>query len=33
MYLFENSAEFKAKNTVNERKYPVFRPIVCAVEP
>jgi hypothetical protein len=27
-YLFANSGLLKARKTVNERKYPVFRPIV-----
>lgn len=27
-----NSSELKARNTVKERKYPVFNPMVCAVE-
>lgn len=27
-----NSTELKARNTVKERKYPVLRPTVCAVE-
>lgn len=31
-YLFANSGLLNARNTVNDRKYPVFNPIVCAVE-
>lgn len=31
-YLFANSGELNAKKTVNDKKYPVLRPIVCAVE-
>ena len=27
-----NSTELNARNTVKERKYPVLRPTVCAVE-
>src|SRR5271169_4639574 len=31
-YLFANSGLLNARNTVNDKKYPVFNPIVCAVE-
>ena len=31
-YLLLKSAELNAENTVNDKKYPEFNPIVCAVD-